>query len=85
MRIQIEVVRDLINPAFFLPSTGSQGTKTFFNTGINDWNSLPNSIKETKHEDLVKEKVKAHLIMETKMKKGKYSPSKIGRSIRICN
>ena len=51
---------------FFLPSTGSQGTKTFFYTGINDWNSLPNSIKEIKSEDLFKEKVKAHLMMESK-------------------
>ena len=33
---------------FFLPSSGSQGSKTFFYTGINDWNSLPNSIKEIK-------------------------------------
>ena len=48
---------------FFLPSTGSQGTKTVFYTGINDWNSLPNSIKEIKSEDLIKEKVKAHLNM----------------------
>ena len=32
---------------FFLPSTGSQGTKTFFFAGINDWISLLNSIKET--------------------------------------
>ena len=32
----------------FYPSTGSQRTKTFFYTGINDWNSQPNSIKETK-------------------------------------
>ena len=35
-------------------------------TGINDWNSLPNSIKELKNEDTFKEKVKAHLMMETK-------------------
>ena len=54
------------HPYFFPPSTGSQGTKTFFYTGINDWNSLPNSIKEIKSEDLFKEKVKAHLMMETK-------------------
>ena len=51
---------------FFLPSTGSQGTKTFFYTGINDWNSLPNNIKEIKNEDLFKKKVKEHLMMETK-------------------
>merc|ERR1712240_974771 len=47
---------------FFLPSTGSLGTKTFFYTGIKDWNSLPNSIKEIKSEDLCKEKVKANLV-----------------------
>ena len=56
---------------FFLPSTGSQGTKTFFYTGINDWNSLPNSIKEIKNEDLFKDKVKTHLMMETRKEERK--------------
>ena len=51
---------------FFLPSSGSQGSKTFFYTGINDWNSLPNSIKEIKNEVQFKKKVKAHLMMETR-------------------
>ena len=49
---------------FFLPSTGSQGTKTFFYTGINDWNALPNNIKEISNEDLFKNKVKEHLMTE---------------------
>ena len=49
---------------FFLPSTGSQGTKTFFYTGINDWNALPNNIKEIKNKDLFKNKVKEHLMTE---------------------
>jgi hypothetical protein len=40
--------------------------KLFFYTGINDWNSLPNSIKEIKNEDQFKKKVKAHLMMETR-------------------
>ena len=51
MRIQQDVVLDPINSFFFLPSTGSQGTKTFFYTGINDWNSLQNRIKELNNED----------------------------------
>ena len=48
---------------FFLPCTGSQAMKTFY-TGINDWNALPNSIKEIKNEDMFKEKVKMHLMKE---------------------
>ena len=49
---------------FFLPCTGSQAMKTFFYTGINDWNALPNSIKEIKSEDMFKEKLKMHLMKE---------------------
>ena len=49
---------------FFLPCTGSQAMKTFFYTGINDWNALPNNIKEIKNLDSFKEKVKMHLMKE---------------------
>ena len=49
---------------FFLPCTGSQAMKTFFYTGINDWNALPNSIKEIKNENMFKEKLKMHLMKE---------------------
>ena len=49
---------------FFLPGIGPQGMKTFFYTGIKDWNALPNNIKEIINEDRFKEKIKEHLMME---------------------
>ena len=49
---------------FFLPGIGPQGMKTFFYTGIKDWNALPNNIKEIKNEERFKEKIKEHLMME---------------------
>ena len=38
--------------------------ENIFYTGINDWNALPNSIKEIKSEDMFKEKLKMHLMKE---------------------
>ena len=49
---------------FFLPGIGPQGMKTFFYTGIKDWNALPNNIKEIKNEERFKEKIIASEFLE---------------------
>ena len=56
---------------FFIPSIGSQGTKTFFYTAMKDWNSLPANIKEIKNEDRFKEKVKEFLNKEAEKEESK--------------
>ena len=61
-----EVTLDPISSISFFLVVEAKEPKLFFYTGINDWNSLPNSIKEIKNEDLFKEKVKTHLMMETR-------------------
>ena len=53
---------------FFIPRVSSQGTKTFFYTGIKDWNALPTNIKESRNENQFKEKLKQTLIDEAKKK-----------------
>jgi len=51
---------------FFVPRVSSPGTKTLFNTAINDWNALPVCIKKCRNEKQFKEKVKQNLIDEAK-------------------
>ena len=53
---------------FFVPRVVSPGDKTFFYTAINDWNALPDCIKESRNENQFKEKVKQNLIDEAKKK-----------------
>ena len=51
---------------FFVPGVASPADKTFFYTAINDWNTLPVCIKESKNENQFKEKVKQNLIDRAK-------------------
>ena len=51
---------------FFVPRVVSPGDKTFFYSAINDWNDLPECIKESRNENQLKEKVKQNLIDRAK-------------------
>ena len=53
---------------FFLPRVCNEAMKTFFYSGIKNWNSLPANIKSIENENTFKEKVKQFLQREAREK-----------------
>ena len=53
---------------FFLPRVCSEAIKTFFYSGIKNWNSLPTNIKSIENENTFKEMVKQFFQREAREK-----------------